>query len=146
MSAKIFKLDRWDLVKSDLRNLKCWKSLQDDVFYTLKIAHGKVTDNYSNIFSSPLGYFITEKKIDTKRILFYKLRVKITSPMVPSANGGRLVYAVLVENDRIIYLPILIFRAADEGKTCCFNGKYFSLTLSGFKSIIEEKLAFLSFS
>ena len=100
---------------------------------------GKLTDGLSpSIFISPLGDFITEKKIKDTVIHFYKIRIAIVSPKTSSSNGARLIYGVIKESKK--FVPILVYGAFEEGKYYLISHKKLPLRRNGLIKIIDEKL------
>jgi hypothetical protein len=126
-------------IKCDLKRLKKWNTLEQDIHNHYKIIIGKLTDALlSSVFSSPLGDFITEKKLGEATVNFYKIRVAISSPKTPPSAGARLIHGVIKESKR--FIPILVYGAFEEGSYYKINSKKFPLKKSGLIGIIDEKL------
>lgn len=126
-------------IKNDLRRLKKWFSLEQDIYNNYRILMGKLTDGLlPSIFTSPLGDFITETKINDITIHFYKIKVGISSPKTSSNNGARLIHGVIREKRK--FVPILVYGAFEEGKYYLINNKKLPLRKSGLIRIIDEKL------
>lgn len=141
MSNEILDYSGTDFIKCDLKRLKRWNTLDQDIYNHYKIIIGKLTDALlSSVFSSPLGDFITEKKLGEKTIQFYKIRVAISSPKTPPSAGARLICGVIRESKK--FVPILVYGAFEEGSYYKINNKKFPLKKSGLVGIIDEKLKF----
>ncbi len=139
MSGEILDYVGTAFIKNDLRRLKKWSSLEQDIYNNYKILIGKLTDGLlPSIFTSPLGDFITEKKTESTTIYFYKIRVGISSPKLSPSNGARLIYGVIWEQRK--FVPILVYGAFEEGKYYSINNKKLILRKSGLIKIIDEKL------
>jgi len=126
-------------IKRDLRRLKKWPSLEQDIINHYKMIMGKLTDDLlSSVFNFPFGDFVTEVKIEEEIIHFYKVYIAISSPRLSSRNGARLIYGIIRKNKK--FVPILVFGAFEEGKYYPINGKKLPLQKNGLVKIIDEKL------
>lgn len=142
MSDEILDYIGTGLIKNDLRRLKKWSSLEQDIYSNYKILMGKLTDGLlPSIFTSPLGDFITEVKTESTTIHFYKIRVGISSPKLSPSNGARLIHGVIREQRK--FIPILVYGAFEEGTCYSINNKKLLLRKSGLIRIIDEKLKFV---
>lgn len=139
MSDEVLEYVGTDFIKNDLRRLKKWSSLEQDIYNNYKILMGKLTDGLlPSIFTSPLGDFITEVKIENTTIHFYKIKVGISSPKLSPNSGARLIYGVIREQRK--FIPILVYGAFEEGKSYPINNRKLILRKSGLIRIIDEKL------
>lgn len=144
MSDEILDYVGTDFIKNDLRRLKKWSSLEQDIYNNYRILMGKLTDGLlPSIFTSPLGDFITETKIGDITIYFYKIKVAISSPKTSSNNGARLIHGVIREKRK--FVPVLIYGAFEEGRYYKINNKKLPLRKSGLIRIIDEKLKSVQF-
>lgn len=138
MPEEILEYNGNDLIKSDLRRLKHWKSLEDDIFNHYRMFLGKITDDLlKSVFCLPLCDHITTKEVDGVKIYFHKMRVKISSPKTSYSDGGRLVFGIIVEEKK--FLPLFCYGAFEEKKFYIINGKKIRPTSSGLIKIINEK-------
>jgi hypothetical protein len=139
MSDEILEYVGIDYIKNDLKRLRKWSSLEQDIYNNYRILMGKLTDGLSpSIFSCPLGDFITEKKIENITIHFYKIKVGISSPKLFPNNGARLIHGVIRGQRK--FIPILVYGAFEERKYYSVNNKKFPLKRKGLIGIIDEKL------
>jgi len=139
MSGEILDYVGTDFIRSDLRRLKKWSSLEQDIYNNYRILMGKLTDGLlPSVFTSPLGDFITEVKTESTIIHFYKIKVGISSPKLSSNNGARLIHGVIREQRK--FIPILVYGAFEEGRYYLINNKKLPLRKSGLIKIIDEKL------
>lgn len=139
MSNEVFDYSGTDFIKCDLKRLKKWDTLEQDIYNHYKIIIGKMTDALlSSVFSSPLGDLITEKKFGETTTQFYKIRVAISSPKTPPSAGARLIYGLIRGSKK--FVPILVYGAFEEGSYYKINSKRFPLKKSGLVGIIDEKL------
>lgn len=128
-----------DLIKKDLKRLKRLISLGDDITNSYLILMGKLTDVLShNMFSSPLGDFLTEKSIKGFNFRFYKKSINISNPKLSSSSGARLIFGVQEEKRK--FIPILVYSASEEKKHYFINQKKLPLTKPGLIKIIDEKI------
>lgn len=126
-------------IKNDLKRLRKWSSLEQDIYNNYKILMGKLTDGLSpSIFISPLGNHITEVKTENTTIHFYKIKVGISSPKLSPNSGARLIHGVVREQRK--FIPILVYGAFEEGRYYRINNKKLLLQRSGLIKIINEKL------
>lgn len=139
MSGEILDYVGTAFIKNDLRRLKKWSSLEQDIYNNYRILMGKLTDGLlPSIFTSPLGDFITEVKTENTTIHFYKIKVAISSPKLSPNNGARLIHGVIREQRK--FIPVLVYGAFEEGKYYLINNKKLLLRKSGLIRIIDEKL------
>ena len=139
MSDEILEYVGTDFIKGDLKRLKKWPTLEQDIYNHYKILMGKLTDALlPSVFTSPLGDFITKKKVKNITIDFYKIKVGISSPKTSPSNGARLIHGVI--RDAKKFVPILVYGAFEEGRYYLINNKKFPLKKSGLIGIIDEKL------
>jgi len=139
MSDEILDYVGTAFIKNDLRRLRKWSSLEQDIYNNYKILMGKLTDGLlPSVFTSPLGDFITEVKTEKTTIHFYKIKVGISSPKLSPNNGARLIHGVIREKKK--FVPILVYGAFEEGKYYLINNKKLPLRKSGLIKIIDEKL------
>ncbi len=130
------------LIKKDLKKLKKWISLEEDIKIIIKIAIGYLNDNVlSSANCAPrtiFGDFISINYINSEKIFTFKKRVAITNPRIVPKSGARLVYAFMETPKK--FFPLLIFPAKNEGKMYLINKKKLPLTETGIRRIIEEKI------
>ena len=139
MSDEILEYVGTDFIKGDLKRLKKWPTLEQDIYNHYKILMSKLTDALlPSVFTSPLGDFITEKKIQNTTIHFYKIKVGILLPKTSPNNGARLIHGVIRDSKK--FVPILVYGAFEEGRYYLINNKKFPLRKSGLIGIIDEKL------
>jgi len=113
MSDNIWEYIGNNLIRSDLRKLKKWRSLEQDIRNHYKIITGKLTDDLlSSVFRCPFGDFITQKTIDDKTIHFYKKKIAILSPRITSNDGARLLVGIIFETKK--FMPVLVYGALQE--------------------------------
>lgn len=143
MQQGFLKYDKSNLfIQKDLKKLKHWRSLKNDLFSIYKIAAGALSEKN---WPPPVNFFgglITHIKSDSVTFLCYKHRIKITNPKISHRKGGRLIYGLIVESRA--FIPLLVFPASEEGKFYSINNKKFRLTSSNFAYIINEKLKLLN--
>ena len=121
-------------IKNDLKRLKKWKSLKDDVYNCYKIiAGGLCEQNWPPPYNFG-GGLITE----TSEFLCFKERQAITNPFLSPSEGARIIYGLTKKSK--VFLPLIVFGACEEKETYKINNKKFSLTSSNFAKIINEKL------
>ena len=128
-------------IQSDLKRkpLKGLFSLEKDIENHYKMFVGKLTDAMlSPVFNYPLCEHISQQFLGDETVNFYKMRIKVTNPVMSVSSGGRLLFAVLMKARK--FIPICIFMASEEGTIYSINTHKLSLIRSGFKRIIEEKL------
>ena len=127
------------LLKGKNINRKATYSRAKLIRVNIFVFMGKLTDALlPSVFTSPLGDFITEKKIQNETIHFYKIKVGISSPKTTPNNGARLIYGVIRNSKK--FVPILVYGAFEKGKYYLINNKKFPLKKSGLIGVIDEKL------
>jgi hypothetical protein len=143
MSDERFEYGSTGLITQDLRRLKKWRSLEDDVKNHYKMWAGRLSDEIlRSVFNYPLCEHITKKVSGGEEINFYKMRVGISNPRISSSGGCRLVFGILLRSKK--FIPVLLYAACEEGKFYPINGKKICLKKSGLIQIIDEKLKLLN--
>lgn len=127
-----------DFIRSDFRRLKKIKSLEADIEEVFKVICGLVEEANWPPHVDFCGGLITELSIEDEIFRCFKDRVPTTNPPLTPSNGCRLIYAIGIESRT--FIPLLVFRASEEGTMYKINSKQFKLTSSNFGKIIDEKL------
>ena len=138
MQSEFLKYGGNHFIKNDLKRLKRWSSLEEDVLNFFKILSGGLSETKWPPPNSFGGGLITKKQSAEETILFFKDRQGITDPRTNPAQGARIVYG-LVKEQRV-FIPFLVFSASEEGKYYRINSKKLLLTKSNFTKIIDEKI------
>ncbi|MCH7492510.1 hypothetical protein IID19_02845 [Patescibacteria group bacterium] len=126
-------------IRKDLKKIKKFVSLGEDIKNKLKIIHDDVLDSHvGSVSSFPYSDFIAKSIYKGEEVCFYKTRVPIKSAGLSARKGCRLLFGFVKSG--LAFVPILVFRVDQEGKSYNINRKKFPLTSSGFSSIIREKL------
>ena len=136
MSRQSLKYAGNEFIKQDLRRLKSIKSLEVDLEAVFNLIQGLVEET---TWPPPLdfcGGLIAEFDIDGERFTCFKDRVPTVNPRLTPSNGCRLIYA-LGSNSRT-FIPLLVYRANEEGKMYLINGKKLSLTSGNLGKIINH--------
>ncbi len=125
-------------MKRDLKRLKRFKSLKEDIYDCYKIVDGLAKESLYPPPISAFGGLITKLECSLGTLLCFKDRVPITNPPLSSSKGARLIYAIIKEYK--LFIPLLVFSANEEGEFYEINRKKIRLTKSGFGNIIREKI------
>lgn len=127
-----------DYIKQDLRRLKSISSLVGDIEAIFNIVSGLVAETAWPPPYNFCGGMITQFEIDGELFVCFKERVPTVSPKLSPSNGCRIIYALSVKS--VSFIPLLIYRANEEGTDYQINGKKFRLSSSNLGKIINEKL------
>lgn len=125
-------------IKNDLRRLKSWPSLANDIYGCYKVVNGILKEIVFPPTVNSLGGLITEIKCSRGTLLCYKDRLPITNPCLTPSEGGRIIFAIIKEQR--IFIPLLVYAAKEEKGPYKINNKKFFLTKSSLGKIIREKL------
>lgn len=130
--------DSLTFIKRDLKRLKKWKSIEDDVYACYKIINGMICETrYPPTFDF-CGGLIFERKCFYGTLLCYKDRIAIKEPPLSPSEGARLIFAIIKEP--AVFIPLILFKVSEERTFYNINSKKFRLTSSNFGKIIIEKL------
>lgn len=127
-----------DLILSDLKRLKKIKSLPEDISSIHKLINGMSEESGWPPPVDFCGGLITEFVIDDEKFMCFKDRVPTSNPKLTPSQGCRLIFALSIKSRS--FIPLLVFRANEEGQDYMINGKKYKLTSSNFGKIIDEKL------
>lgn len=127
-----------EFIKNDFRRLKVIKSLENDLLEIFKWVQGLVEESSWPPPYDFCGGLITELQFQDERFICFKVRVPTTRPKLSPSNGCRLIYAFATINMK--FIPLLLYRASEEGKDYSIAGKKFKITSSNLGKIINEKL------
>ena len=123
-------------IKSDLRRLKAFKSLADD----LQVTYEQVCVHLYQLggmakanFKDP---FITNVTIAQQSFNCHRTRMAITEPHQPASNGCRLIYGISQE----LFVPLLVFRVTEKGACYGANKDKLLLIKNNFRRIIQAKI------
>ena len=142
LNDKKLKIKNFSLIKSDLKRLKKFKSLESDVDKALRVAKGKIIE--MRHWPPPIQLdrgLITSVKTGATVIYCFKRNVPVISAGLYGNNGCRLIYGVDEKNFSLF--SILVYAAKEEGESYAIDNKKFHLKLEGIKAIIKTKLRLL---
>lgn len=125
-------------IKQDLRRLKSISSLEQDILEAFSVVRGLIDETSWPPPFDFCGGLITKLSIDDEVFLCFKDRVPTVRPKLNPSSGCRLIYALGIDSQA--YVPLLLYRANEEGETYSINNKKFNLTSSNLGKIINEKL------
>lgn len=136
---ELFKYTDNKYIEKDIKRLKKWTTLEDDILNHFKMFVGKLTDSIlESVYCLPYCEHITTKSYQEHTIYFHKMRIALSNPKLSPANGARLVFGVIRESRK--FIPILVYGACEEGIYYNINSKKLPLQKSGLIKIIDEKL------
>lgn len=138
MQGQSLKYVGIEFIKQDLRRLKSISSLENDIEEVFNVVSGYVEETSWPPPFDFCGGLITKLDIEGEVFLCFKERVPTASPKLTPSNGCRLVYALGVTS--YTFIPLLVYRANEEGTAYSINNKRFNLTSSNLGKIINEKL------
>lgn len=138
MQAQTLRHAGKDFIKQDLRRLKTIKSLPADLESIFDIVCGLVSETGWPPNYDFCGGIITQFKVDGEEFICFKERVPTANPLLSPANGCRIIYALGISS--MTFVPLLVYRANEEGCDYKINGKKFKLTSSSLSKIINEKM------
>ena len=125
-------------IKRDLRRLKTIKSLADDLWAVHEqaclIAFRQA---YSPAFNPPHP-LVARVAIDRQAFDCYKARVATSNPKLSPAKGCRVIYGV--GRKQPLFVPLLLFRASEEGTHYLMGKDKLPLSRSHFSRIIQTKI------
>lgn len=125
-------------IKQDLRRLKSLRSLSQDIETIFTIVRGHLAEMAWPPPFHSFGGMITQFDSDNESFLCFKERVPITNPKLTPAQGCRLIFALDIGSR--VFIPLLLYRANEEGRDYQINGKKFKLTSGNLGKIINQKL------
>jgi len=144
MSERFLKNTGTTYINKDLKRLKKWKSLSEDIVNFYNVFDGAcIEEGLENVcrmrthcgdFIASLAYFDESEE----SIWIYKVRVPITKPPLSKKYGARLVYGIVPSYS--IFVPLLVYSPSEKGQDYPINGKKFPLTSKGLGHIVAEKL------
>lgn len=125
-------------IAQDLRRLKSIRSLSDDLEAIFDIVCGLIAETAWPPPYDFCGGMITQFEVDGEKFICFKERVPTTNPQLSPSHGCRIIYALGVSS--MAFIPLLVYRANEEGRDYQINSKKFKLTSSNLGKIINERL------
>ena len=128
-------------IETDLRRLKRISSLATDIDWArqdifcmlIELGWPKV-DVWADIARS----LVARIKIDSQPFNCYKTRISTTRPQLSPSQGCRLIYGLGAKQP--LFLPLLVYRAAEEGQPLRTNKDRSPITRSNLSRIVQTRV------